>query len=46
MRGEILLSGYVVQPLSNLKNNDYINNRYILVRKVDFKIETLMNILL
>ncbi|CAD8112570.1 unnamed protein product [Paramecium sonneborni] len=28
VRGEILLSGYLIQPLSNLKNNDYINNRF------------------
>ncbi|CAD8202777.1 unnamed protein product [Paramecium octaurelia] len=28
VRGEILLSGYLIQPLSNLINNDYINNRF------------------
>ncbi|CAD8083606.1 unnamed protein product [Paramecium primaurelia] len=28
VRGEILLSGYIVQPLQNLINNDYINNRF------------------
>ncbi|CAD8174661.1 unnamed protein product [Paramecium pentaurelia] len=28
VRGEILLSGYLIQPLSNLINNDYIKNRF------------------
>ncbi|CAD8166582.1 unnamed protein product [Paramecium pentaurelia] len=28
VRGEILLSGYIIQPLQNLINNDYINNRF------------------
>ncbi|CAD8115702.1 unnamed protein product [Paramecium sonneborni] len=28
VRGEILLSGYLIEPLSNYKNKDYFNNRF------------------